>query len=76
MSSSRIREGDETEAPRAARLGVLHDDAVDDFAETREVAEETLVSGSVSTNEKERSWTDKQKSWRIQLEKITRMVAQ
>ena len=37
---SRVCEGDEAEAPRAARLGVLHDDAVDDLAEAREVAEE------------------------------------
>ena len=34
---ARIREGDEAEAPGAARVRVLHDHTVDDLAEATEV---------------------------------------
>ena len=40
----RVGERDEAEPPRAARLRVLHHDAVDDLAETGEVAKEGLLS--------------------------------
>ena len=41
---TRVGEGDEAEPPGAARLGVLHDHAVDDLAEAREVAEKGLLN--------------------------------
>lgn len=39
----RVGEGDEAEASRPAGLGVLHDDAVDDFAVAREVALQVVL---------------------------------
>ena len=39
-----VAEGDKAESPGAARLGVLHDHAVDDLAEAREVAEKGLLN--------------------------------
>ena len=52
INVARVGEGDKSEAPRAARLGVLHDDTVDDLAETCEVAEERLL-GRVPTESAE-----------------------
>ena len=38
-----VAEGDEAESPGATRLGVFHDDAVDDLAEAGEVAEQSVL---------------------------------
>ena len=43
VNVARVGKGDEAEPPGAARLGVFHDDAVDDFSESREVAKEGLL---------------------------------
>lgn len=45
VDERRFSESDESEAPRAARLAVLHDDTVDDVTVAAEVPLQVLLGG-------------------------------